>query len=153
MRKGFTLIELMIVISIIAILAAISIPMYSDYTRKARTIEVPEMLKEISKSQFVFYEDPSGGSGRYANGIGTLMWTTTLQRANNAAIIDGDTTYINAEGTYWWFNAYNDQSCGTLILNHGIANAIPHPLLSIDLFPRDWQLGACMNSTRDLHHQ
>ena len=39
-QKGFTLIELMIVVAIIAILAAIALPAYSNYTKKAKVSEV-----------------------------------------------------------------------------------------------------------------
>ena len=46
-QKGFTLIELMIVIAIIGILAAVAIPNYLNYTRKAKTAEAKTNLAAI----------------------------------------------------------------------------------------------------------
>lgn len=158
LSKAFTLLELMITIAIVSILATAAIPMYADYTKKARTIEVPEMLKEIAKAQFVFWEDPGGGqTTHYANRIGTLQWTTSLQTYNNGEPITEEVmaskAYENVDGKFWIFNAHNDLSlaCGSGVVSGvGIGSAIPR---NVDQVPNDWTVGACMNTTKDLHHQ
>jgi len=49
-KKGFTLIELMIVVAIVGILAAIAIPAYLDYTVKAKLTEVSSAMDALGQA-------------------------------------------------------------------------------------------------------
>ena len=57
-NKGFTLIELMIVVAIIAILAVVAVPQFTKYMRTAKTAEATEMLDLIKKGSASYYTTP-----------------------------------------------------------------------------------------------
>ncbi len=56
-QKGFTLIELMIVVAIIGILASIAIPAYQDYTIRAQVVESFSITGELKQSVRDYYKD------------------------------------------------------------------------------------------------
>ena len=56
-QKGFTLIELMIVIAIIGILAAIAIPQFASYRRKAYNSAALSDLKTVKTTLEAYYAD------------------------------------------------------------------------------------------------
>ena len=56
-QKGFTLIELMIAIAVIAILSAIAIPSYTDYIRRARITEATAALASMRVKFEQFFQD------------------------------------------------------------------------------------------------
>lgn len=56
-QKGFTLIEVMIVVGIVAILSAIAIPSYTDYIRRARITEATSTLASMRVKFEQFFQD------------------------------------------------------------------------------------------------
>lgn len=67
-QQGFTMIELMLVVLVIGILAALSVVTYSRYLKKARTVEAQGFLNRIADNQQAYYAEYS----KYTDNINTL---------------------------------------------------------------------------------
>ena len=90
-QKGFTLIELMIVVAIIGILAAVAIPAYQDYTKKAKFSEIIQASAGLKAAVEVCANDLNTLTGCTggAEGISADVAAHTAKYVKSTATLNG----------------------------------------------------------------
>jgi type IV pilus assembly protein PilA len=98
MKKGFTLIELMIVVAIIGILAAVALPAYQDYTKKAKMSEVILAASGCRTAITEVYQSASSATAPAANGWGCEAASSTSKYVTSIATNANGGIKIVAQG-------------------------------------------------------
>lgn len=112
--RGFTLIELMVVVAIVGILAAIAYPSYEDYVRRTKRAEAQATLQDIAlKQQQMLLDTRSYAATLPALGI--VVPTSVLPRYTVTLVV-GTAAFPTFTATATPINGQVSDACGALTL-------------------------------------
>lgn len=109
MNQGFTLIELMIVVAIIGILAAVAVPQYQNYTIRARMTDALSILSG-AKTAYTEFVSSEGGTPDTLASIGVAV--TVNSNVVNDLTLGASDTVIIAEITNLGGNITGNETIG-----------------------------------------
>ena len=98
-ESGFTLIELMIVVAIIGILAAVAIPSYADYTARSQVTEASTLTSSYKTALAEYYSNFGNYSG-LGNDITLLDGTTAGKYVASIVLQNGANGTIQVLATF-----------------------------------------------------
>ena len=150
LQKGFTLIELMIVVAIIGILAAIAIPAYQDYTIRAQVSEGMNLAAAAKAAVAEFYLNrgrapvnrqeagmsptATDTSGKYVASVGVANGTILITYGNeaNSVLVTGPQTlaltpYETPDRSVAWRCGAAPVPNGTQLLGTGSTSVAAYP--------------------------
>jgi type IV pilus assembly protein PilE len=156
-EEGFTLVELMVVVAIIIILAAIAFPIYTNYVYRGKQVEAKTLLMTIKVEEEQFHAE----NNCYTTNIANLIQSNTLFKNNNvysssaktvgtATIKGANTAPCSGVGLS---NDFQAVLTGTLASGHaadrwGISDLIPAPAHCDSRWKAGTdQLNACVGAT------
>lgn len=129
-KKGFTLMEMLIVVAIIAVLVAIAIPVFTNQLEKAREAtdeaNIRSAYAEVMACALTDAKDKTNGVKREDGADGSVTWSKTVVATQKQAKWEsGDTveiagkqvsaTVANADKSNGWKISYTDSSAETKI--------------------------------------
>lgn len=100
-QHGFTLIELMITVAIVAVLAAIAVPSYRNYVMRGRLTEAHSQLAALGASLQQYYQDNRsyvGACGAAGSGLAALPDSTNMQFTFSCPTLTATNFVANATG-------------------------------------------------------